>query len=108
VPSSCQSINPHLGYSSLIRIQALKQWQLRWHFETQNKLHAFEPRVNVINFSVYPAEIIQRLELGTYVLRMDTYYEGRLPFGVWLVKSSQQYSCFIMYLFQILQINKQL
>jgi len=28
------------------------------------------------------------LELGTHILRMDIYYEGRLPLVVWLVKWS--------------------
>jgi len=37
--------------------KALKQWQLRWNSETQNKFHTIEPRVNLINFSVYRADM---------------------------------------------------
>jgi len=45
---------PHSDYKSLIRIQALRQWQLRWNSETENKLHSIEPRVNVINMLRLP------------------------------------------------------
>jgi len=40
---------PHSEYESLIRLQALRQCQLRWNCETENKLHSIEPRVNAIN-----------------------------------------------------------
>jgi len=40
---------PHSDYKSRIRIQALRQWELRWNCETENKLHLIAPRVNVIN-----------------------------------------------------------
>jgi len=45
---------PHSDYKSLIRIQALRQWQLRWNSETENKLYSIEPRVNVINMLSLP------------------------------------------------------
>jgi len=44
----------HSDYKSLIRLQALRQWQLRWNCETGNKLHSIEPRVNVINMFRLP------------------------------------------------------
>jgi len=40
-------------YKSLVRIQALAQWQLRWN-SLNNKLHSIEPRVNVINMLRLP------------------------------------------------------
>jgi len=40
---------PLSDYKSLICLQALRQWQLHWNCETENKLHSIEPRVNVIN-----------------------------------------------------------
>jgi len=30
---------PHSDNRSLIRIEAIRQWQLRWNCETENKLH---------------------------------------------------------------------
>jgi len=30
----------HSDYKSFMRIQALRQWQLRWNSETENKLHS--------------------------------------------------------------------
>jgi len=33
---------PHSDYKSFIRIQALKQWQLRGNSETENKRHLIE------------------------------------------------------------------
>jgi len=75
---------PHSDYKSLIRIQSLRQWQLRWNSETEKKLHSIEPRVNVINM-LRDNIIIHRLRIGhTNILRTDTYFEGRL--GAWLVK----------------------
>jgi len=62
----------HSDYSSLIgglRIPALKQLlQKSWNNETEGVLHAIERTVNVINSSVYLAEIeiefvIQRLRI---------------------------------------------
>jgi len=58
---------PHSDYKSLIRIQALRQWQLRYICETENKLHSIEPRVNVINMFRLPHRdeiIIHRLRIG--------------------------------------------
>jgi len=40
--------DPHSDYNSLIRTQSLKQWQLLWNSETENKMHAIEAKVNVI------------------------------------------------------------
>jgi len=45
---------PHSDYKSLIRLQALRQWELRWNYETDNKLHSFEPKINVINMFRLP------------------------------------------------------
>jgi len=45
---------PHLDYNSLIRTYSLKQWLRHWNSETGNKLHAIEPRVNVINLFHLP------------------------------------------------------
>jgi len=47
----------HSDYSSLIRIPALKHSLQTWNNETQSKPHAIERTVNVINSSVYLAEI---------------------------------------------------
>jgi len=62
---------PHSDYKSLIRLQALRQWQLHWNYETENKLHLIEPRVNVINLFRLPRRneiIIHRLRIGhTYL-----------------------------------------
>jgi len=58
---------PHSDYKSLICIQALRQWQLRWNAWTENKLHSIEPRVNVINMLRLPRRdeiIIHRLRIG--------------------------------------------
>jgi hypothetical protein len=76
---------PRSDYNSLIRTQALKQWQLRWNSKTENKLHALEPRLNVINLFRFPrrdAIIIHRLRIG------HTYLRGETPLGAWPVKSS--------------------
>jgi len=57
---------PHSDYKSLIHSQALRQWQLRWNSETENKLHVIEPRVNVINMLRLPHRgetIIHRLRI---------------------------------------------
>jgi len=65
LPYSCMIV-PHSDKKSLIRIQALRQWQLRWNSETENKLHSIEPRVNVINMLRLPHRdeiIIHRLRI---------------------------------------------
>jgi len=57
---------PHSDYNSLICNLALRQWQLRWNFETENKLHAIKPRVNVVNLLHLPCQdeiIIHRLRI---------------------------------------------
>jgi len=55
----------------LIRIHVLKQWQQSWDAETQNKLHAIEPKVNVTSCYRLPRRdeiIIHRLRIGhTYL-----------------------------------------
>jgi len=58
---------PHSDYKSLIRVQTLRQWQLRWNSATENKLYSIEPWVNVINVIRLPQK------LGTHILCMDTY-----------------------------------
>jgi len=58
---------PHSDYISLIRLQALRQWQIHWNCETENKLHTIEPKVNVINIFRLPRRdefIIHRLRIG--------------------------------------------
>jgi len=80
---------PHSDYKSLVRIQALGQWQLRWNSETENKPNSIEPTMNVINTLRLPRRdeiIIHRLR--THILLVDTYFEGRFnnPLGAWLVK----------------------
>jgi len=49
---------PHSDYKSLIRIQALMQWQLPWNSETKKKLHSIEPRVNMYEY-VYSSKTEQ-------------------------------------------------
>jgi len=44
---------PHSDYKSII---CLRQWQLHWNYETENKLHSIEPRVNVINICRLPRQ----------------------------------------------------
>ena len=34
-------------YFPLIRTHVIKQWQSSWSLETENKLHAIEPTVNI-------------------------------------------------------------
>jgi len=46
----------HSDYKSLIRLQALRQWQLHWNCETANKLHSIKPSVNVINIFRLPRQ----------------------------------------------------
>jgi hypothetical protein len=38
---------PHTDHSPLIRTYVLSQWQDSWSLETQNKLYAVEPTVNI-------------------------------------------------------------
>jgi len=45
---------PDSDYNSLLRTQALKQWQLRWNSESQNKLLAIKPSGNLINLFRLP------------------------------------------------------
>jgi len=41
-------------YHSRMHTQALKQWQLRWNYETQNKLHVIVLRANVFKLLRLP------------------------------------------------------
>jgi len=69
-------------YKLLIRIQALRQWQLRWNSETENKLHLIELRMNVINMLRLPRRdeiIIHRLRIGHTYLMHGHLLRGRLP-----------------------------
>jgi len=84
LPYSCQRLYsltvPRSDYKSLIRIQALRQWQLRWNFETENKLQSIEPGVNVINMLRLP----RRYEIIIHRLRIRHTYltHGHLLRGV--------------------------
>jgi len=76
---------PHSEYNSLIHTQALKQWQLLWNCETENKLHAIEPRVNVINLFCLPGRdeiTIDRLRIGHTYLMHGHLLRGKLPIGL--------------------------
>jgi len=80
---------PHSDYESLIRIQALRQWQLRRNSVTENKLHSIEPRVNVINMLRLPLRdeiIIHRLRIGHTYFTHGHIIRGEIPLGAWLVK----------------------
>jgi len=73
---------PHSDYQSLIRLQALRQWQLPWNCETENKLHSIQPRVNVINIFRLPRrdEInIHRLRIGHTYLTLGHLLRGGTP-----------------------------
>ena len=51
----------------MIRTHILKQWQSSWSLETQNKLHAIEPKVNITKSYRLPRHdeiIIHRLRIG--------------------------------------------
>jgi Reverse transcriptase-like len=48
---------PPSDFCSLIRLHSLKQWQENWNSETLKKLHAIEPKVNVLTCTAYPAEM---------------------------------------------------
>jgi len=88
---------PRSHYNSLTGLRTqprtgTETWQLHWNSGTENSLHS--PRVNVINLfrlSSRDEIIIHRLRSGhTYLThgQLDTDYEGRLPLGAWLFKSS--------------------
>jgi len=73
---------PHSDYKSLIRLQALRQWQLRRNCETKNKLHSIEPRLNVINTFRLPRRdeiIIHRLRIGYTYLTHGHLLRGETP-----------------------------
>jgi len=98
----CSLTVPHSDYKSLIRIQALRQWQLRWNCDTEKKLHSIEPRVNVINMLHLPRRdkiIIYWLRIGHTYLTHGHLLRGRLPLGSWLVKWIWllSMSCFIVF-----------
>ena len=38
---------PYSDYFPMIRTHVLKHWQSSWSLETENKLHAIEPTVNI-------------------------------------------------------------
>jgi len=73
---------PHSHYKPFIRSYALKQWQQSWDSETQKKLHAIEPTVNVINFFRLPRRdeiIIHRLRIGHTYLTHGHLLRGETP-----------------------------
>jgi len=81
LPVSSMTV-PHSDYKSLIRLQALRQWQLHWNCETENKLHLIEPRVNVINIFRLPWRdeiIIHRLRIGHTYLAHGHLLRGETP-----------------------------
>jgi len=106
---------PHSDYKWLIRITliliriALRQWQLGWYSETENKLHSIEPRVNVINMLRLLRRdeiIIHRLRIGHTYLTHGHLLRGETPHGAWLVKwiLLLRMSCFIVFPLQMLVI----
>ena len=62
---------PYSDYNFLIRTHMLNQWQELWNSETQNKLFAVEPTVNIVKSYRLPRRdeiIIHRLRIGhTYL-----------------------------------------
>jgi hypothetical protein len=57
----------HTDYFPVIRTYVLSQWQKSWSLETQNKLHAVEPTVNIIKSYCLPRRekiSIHRLRMG--------------------------------------------
>jgi len=73
---------PHSDYKSLICLQALRQWQLRWNCETENKLHSIALRVNVINMFHLPCRdeiIIHRLRIEHTYLTHGHKLRGETP-----------------------------
>jgi len=74
----------HSDYKSLIRLQALRQWQLRWNSATDNKLHSIAPRVNVINMLHLPRRdeiIIHRLRIWHTYLTHGHLLQRETPHG---------------------------
>ena len=72
---------PYSDYFPLIRTHVLKQWQSSWSLETENKLHAVEPTVNITKSYRLPRRdevIIHRLRIGHaflthgYLLKRDS------------------------------------
>ena len=72
---------PYSDYFPLIRTHVLKQWQSSWSLETENKLHAIEPTVNITKSYRLPRRdeiIIHRLRIGHtflthgYLLKRDS------------------------------------
>jgi len=73
---------PHSDYKSLIRMQALRQWQLHWNSETENKLHLIEPKVIVINMLRLPHRdeiTIHRLRIGHTYRTHGHLFRGEAP-----------------------------
>ena len=72
---------PYSDYLPLIRTHVLNQWQSSWSLETENKLHAIEPAVNITKSYRLPRRdeiIIHRLRIGHtflthgYLLKRDS------------------------------------
>ena len=72
---------PYSDYFPLIRTHVLKQWQSSWSLETENKLLAIEPTVNITKSYWLPRRdeiIIHRLRIGHtflthgYLLKRDS------------------------------------
>ena len=62
---------PYSDYFPLIRTHVLNQWQSSWSLETENKLHAIEPTVNITKSYRLPRRdeiIIHRLRIGHTIL----------------------------------------
>jgi hypothetical protein len=58
---------PPSDFCSLIRSHSREHWQKSGNYETVNKLHAIEPKVNVFNLYRLPRRdviIIHRLRIG--------------------------------------------
>jgi len=107
-PASVKLDCPSFGLQITHTYLSTKQWHLRWHSETENKLHSIERRVNVINMLRLPRReeiIIHWLRIG-HILRMDAFFEGRLSVGAWLVKWIWLLSmhCFIVFPLKMLVI----
>ena len=72
---------PYSDYSPRMRTHVLNQWQSSWSLETENKLHAVEPTVNITKSYRLPRRdeiIIHRLRIGHtflthgYLLKRDS------------------------------------
>ena len=72
---------PYSDYFPLIRTRVLNQWQSSWSLESENKLHAIEPTVNITKSYRLPSRdeiIIHRLRIGHtflthgYLLKRDS------------------------------------